>query len=108
MSVYATISTLSRLRDQAMLADYAAPASKEWHLNEFRLDMLRLLSGQFGTAPYLELKQTLRANILKTLWDAGANTTPAQADALIAMLISAPISDPLLLKTFNKQPIAAE
>lgn len=111
MSVYSTITTLGRLRDQALLADYASDRSKEWHLSEFRLDMLRLLSGHFGTATPLELKQLLRGKILKTLEDAEKPITPAQADVLIAMLISAPISDPLLLRDFSnpvKPAIAAE
>lgn len=97
MSITNTIGSLQRLHDQALLADYATDNSTPFHLEQFRFELTRLLSGQTGSmmTPY-QARQALRGLILESLHDSGVECPPAAADALMDRLINAPISDPLL------------
>lgn len=94
MSIYSTMGSLQRLRDQAILADYANDHSKLHHLDQFRDEMLRLLTGSTKTAQ--ECRLDLRASILLKLHQHGLELSPKAADILIEMLINAPVRDPLL------------
>ena len=103
MSVYFTRGSLQRLQDQALLADYATDTSTQFHLDQFREEMTRLLSGASYQHTSLQARQKLKGQILETLAANDCQASPAAADALIERLINQPISDPLL----NRIPPAA-